>query len=375
MSLPEAGGARQRSCPRCRASMTAYQDQGVMAAVCPTCHGLWFDGGDLGRFVGTPVELTEATGGTSGTCARCLLPLREASVRAAPGLRLSTCGVCSGVFLAAGELRRLLELRTRRAARTRAEDVALRRKIADEQAEKKRYLRSGAKKGIELESWSNTDQGLLAWLLGLPTEVDTTLSRRPYVIYGLVALLSSIWLWQLSVGLAESVKRFGEVPNEILAGQRVSTLVTATFIHGGWLHLLGNLYFLWLFGDNVEDRLRSLPFLAWYLVWGICAGLFSVVLCKGGVCDLPHLGASGAISGTLGAYFVLFPHNRIAQRFLYWLVLRLPAWMYLGVWIALQLVSGVGGGEGIDWWAHVGGFLAGALVAAFYRARWPEREE
>ena len=357
--------------------MTLYQDQGIGASACPACHALWFEAGDLGRFVGTPVELTGEASAGPGVCARCALPLRQASVRDAPGIHLLTCRICSGVFLEQAELRRLLALRSRRAARTRAEDATLRRKIAEEQAEKKRYLQSGANRGIELESWRSADQGLLPWLLGLPSEVDKSLSRRPYVIYGLLAVLSLIWLWQLSVGLPESVKRFAEVPSEILAGRRTSTLLTATFIHGGWFHLLGNMYFLWLFGDNVEDRLRSLPFLAWYVLWGLCAGAFSVALCREGACDLPHLGASGAISGTLGAYVMLFPHNRIAQRFLYWFVLRLPAWIYLGVWIIVQTASasGIGGGEGIDWWAHVGGFLAGALVGLGYRLRGPEPDD
>jgi len=150
------------------------------------------------------------------------------------------------------------------------------------------------------------------------------------------------------------------------------TVLSAMFMHGGWGHLGGNLLYLWIFGDNVEHRFGAGPFLLFYLGSGIAATAVQVALDPAGL--VPNLGASGAISGVLGAYLVLFPRNRV-HVFVLFVVVSLPAFLVLGLWIATQFVSGFGAtavtGEtgGIAYGAHVGGFVAGALLGLLARLR------
>jgi membrane associated rhomboid family serine protease len=345
--------------------MTLYEHQGVKLDVCSGCHGLWFDLGELRKVVDTTVELARAHGAApTGRCPRCAVGLKEKSVLEAEGLLLDEGGRCSGVFLDHGELQRIQQLKAARARRLREEDLALRREIAARQEEKRRSLESQADRGIEVDV---NEQGFLPFLLGIPTEVDTSLERTPWAVYGLIVAISLTWIWQLGYGLEASVARFGEVPAEILAGQRLHTLLTSIFMHVGWLHLLGNLYYLWLFGDNVDDRMGSIPFLAWYAVWGLSGSLVSIALCQGDSCQLPHIGASGAISGALGAYMVLFPDRRIVDQFGWMMEIKMPAWIYLGGWVVLQIFGAMTSAGHVDMWAHAGGFVAGAVVAGGYR--------
>jgi membrane associated rhomboid family serine protease len=155
---------------------------------------------------------------------------------------------------------------------------------------------------------------------------------------------------------------------EFLSGESV-TLLTSQFLHAGWLHLLGNLLYLWIFGNNVEDRLGRVGFLLFYLTGGVLAGLAQVAIDP--TSTIPTIGASGAIAATLGAYLVFYPRARVTSLvflgFFYQLV-RIPAAIVLGLWFLLQLVDGIGSlgpiqGGGVAFFAHIGGFLFGALVA------------
>jgi membrane associated rhomboid family serine protease len=178
------------------------------------------------------------------------------------------------------------------------------------------------------------------------------------------------------------VTEWGIVPAELtaasatgtaLAGEAV-TLITSQFLHGGWLHLLGNLLFLWIFGNNVEDRLGRLRFLLFYLVGGAVAGLTQVAIDPGST--IPTIGASGAIAATLGAYLVLFPRARITSLvflgFFYQLI-DVPAVIVLVFWFLLQLIDGIASlgvtdaGGGVAFFAHIGGFVFGALVGVVVR--------
>ena len=150
------------------------------------------------------------------------------------------------------------------------------------------------------------------------------------------------------------------------------TVFSAMFMHGGYMHLFGNLLYLWIFGDNVEQRFGKIPFLMFYLVSGVVATFAQVFLDPSGV--IPNLGASGAISGVLGAYMVLFPRNRVHAIFL-WTIVSIPAIVAIGVWIAMQFVSGwgtlVSPGEtagGVAYAAHIGGFFCGVILAFIMRA-------
>ena len=144
------------------------------------------------------------------------------------------------------------------------------------------------------------------------------------------------------------------------------TLLTSMFLHGGWLHLIGNMWYLWIFGDNIEDRFGHLRFLLFYLAAGIAAGLLHYVAHVDS--RLPTVGASGAIAGVLGAYAAAFPRARVVTLlpiFPFFQVIALPALLVLGVWFVFQFASGAlsgGAGGGVAWWAHIGGFLFGFLL-------------
>jgi len=149
------------------------------------------------------------------------------------------------------------------------------------------------------------------------------------------------------------------------------SVLTAMFVHAGWLHLLGNMLFLAVFGNNVEDRFRKLPYLIFYLACGYIAAYGFAAVYPGSV--TPLVGASGAIAGVLGAYLALFPRARVWSLvpFLFFLPLRIPAWLVLGLWFVLQWgysVGGLGGGGGVAYVAHVFGFVAGLLIGLVARA-------
>jgi len=192
--------------------------------------------------------------------------------------------------------------------------------------------------------------------------------RTPYVVYALLA--ANILMYLGTLGLmsgGEATYYFlfdwAIIPGRISEGQGYETLVTSLFLHGGILHLGGNMLFLWIFGDNLEDELGHLKFLAFYLACGIAAGLIHVLASPGSM--VPTIGASGAIAGILGGYLLLFPKARVDVLIIlivFFRVFAIPAWIMLAVWLAFQLVGGFGSDPdagGVAYWAHVGGFVAG----------------
>src|SRR5690625_456668 len=203
----------------------------------------------------------------------------------------------------------------------------------------------------------------------------------PWVTWGLIAACVFIFIQQASGHAYQSlaaVYGYGVIP-AVVTGQAVLapemsgppsilTLVTYQFLHGSWMHLFGNMLFLFVFGDNVEDAMGHLKFLAFYLICGIAAALVHVVACPAS--PVPVVGASGAISGVLGAYLLLHPRAQVLVPILIF-PLFVPAWMLLIVWFIFQ-VMGLSGGqeaEGIAWWAHIGGFLTGMVLILFFRRR------
>jgi rhomboid family protein len=272
-------------------------------------------------------------------------------------LALDQCGRCQGLFVEAGKLQRIERLKARRARLAALEDARLRGALAEEK--RKRDASAQPNRGVELESASASGGNLLTLILDLPREEGAATETTPYAVYGLAALIFLVWLWQLVVP-DDVWFSLASVPSEVLAGRHRYTLVTDMFIHAGWCHVLGNLYFFLVFA-----------FLGWYLLWGVISGMISVARCPPESAGIPQLGASGAISGAMGAYVVLFPRNRIVARLfgvLAWgVVIKLPAWIYLGFWMALQFFYATRGDPGVAWWAHVGGFAAGAAVGAVYR--------
>lgn len=207
---------------------------------------------------------------------------------------------------------------------------------------------------------------------------DTVHSRTfPVVNYLLIAANTVVFFLELSLPsyLQEDLlTSFGLIPANLHLLNPISwlTLITHQFLHGGWYHFLSNIWILFIFGDNVEDRLGSASYLIFYLLGGVTAGLLQAMMTPAS--QIPSIGASGAIAAVLGAYFLFFPRSRIITLipifFFPWFV-ELPSVIYLGFWFVLQLFSGlqslvsVGGAVngGIAWWAHIGGFLFGLALA------------
>jgi membrane associated rhomboid family serine protease len=203
---------------------------------------------------------------------------------------------------------------------------------------------------------------------------DDNSARRsvPLVTYALIALNVLVFLLELDNG-EEFIRAWAFVPARFAADPagNLLTVFSAMFMHGGWLHLGGNMLYLWIFGDNVEDRFGHVKYLLFYLLAGIAATFAQFAVMPGS--NVPNVGASGAIAGVLGAYILMFPHARVNVLFGSHIV-AMPAVIVLGFWIVLQLMSGVGSIAatdadvgGVAYMAHVGGFVAGFLMAFLFR--------
>jgi membrane associated rhomboid family serine protease len=221
---------------------------------------------------------------------------------------------------------------------------------------------------------------------------DSIRSRTfPFVNLAIIIANFLVFFYELSLGnevnsflvdwgvipriITDYFDHSGDYPYRVLF-----TPITAMFIHGGWFHILGNMLFLWVFGDNVEDAIGHVSYLFFYLLAGIAAATAQIWVDTGS--GVPMVGASGAIAGVLGAYVVLYPRATVAAvifPFVFW-ALPIPAFVLIGLWFFLQLLNGaasvgtaVGASEGVAWWAHIGGFLAGLLLVWAFRGEQPRR--
>lgn len=200
----------------------------------------------------------------------------------------------------------------------------------------------------------------------------------PFVTVTLIVLNALAWFFELSLSpesLSVFLQTWGVVPGAFAA----PTLVTSMFLHGGWSHVIGNMWWLWIFGDNVEDRLGHGRFVVFYLLCGFVAAFGQMVLNPTSL--VPMIGASGAIAGVMGAYFVLYPQSRVLTLIpliIFWDVIELPAIFLLGFWFVMQLFSAGAiavtantGGGGVAFMAHVAGFVAGAVGVFVFRKKQP----
>jgi membrane associated rhomboid family serine protease len=202
--------------------------------------------------------------------------------------------------------------------------------------------------------------------------------RTPHVVNAIILACVAVFLWQVGLGhdrMQRAIFGLGLIPGVVTGAAELAprlvrvpayaTFVTSMFMHGGWLHLAGNLLYLHIFGRNIEDRLGHWRFLAFYLGCGIAAAAAQIAPEPGST--IPMVGASGAISGVLGAYLVLYPRARVVVfiPISFMLLHEIRAFWLLVIWFALQLVSAVAApaDAGVAWWAHIGGFVAGAVVA------------
>ena len=216
----------------------------------------------------------------------------------------------------------------------------------------------------------------------IPLRDDNPTRTTPFINYALIASCVLVFLWQVSLGarMEAAIYAYGLIPDVLLGDARLPpelavvpawmTVFTSMFMHGGWMHLIGNMLYLWIFADNVEDRFGHGRFVIFYLLCGIAAALAQAL--PDPQSQIPMVGASGAISGVLGAYLLMFPRAHVLVLLplgpLSQLV-RLPALLVLGLWFAMQLLSEMFAppGAGVAFRAHIGGFVAGLLLLPIFR--------
>ncbi len=204
---------------------------------------------------------------------------------------------------------------------------------------------------------------------------------KPIFSYAFIVLNVLIFIFHISLGSIEAITQFandfGAIPSEILRFEDLYTLGTSIFLHGGFMHLAGNMLFLWLFADNIEANAGNLHFLFFYLLGGLVASLAHVFLTD--TPDIPTVGASGAISAVMGAYMVCFPKSKIRMMILIlFKSFYIPAILFLGFWFAQQIFSSFAVTDseqgGVAWWAHIGGFVFGVLYALLFFKNKPKAE-
>jgi membrane associated rhomboid family serine protease len=228
-----------------------------------------------------------------------------------------------------------------------------------------------------------------------PYRDENQSQRTSYVTILFIALNVFTWIFIQGAGqslpLAESICNHGLIAGELTETLRPGTsfemgrglicytdpgrqpwnVLTSMFLHGSWMHLLGNMWFFWIFGNNIEDSMGHLRFAAFYVISGLAAAMFQVLLNPSSL--VPMVGASGAISGVMGAYLILYPRVRVYTLLplgFFFTTVALPAWVMLGYWMLLQLLGGfqsvAGGSGGVAFWAHVGGFAAGCILIKWF---------
>jgi membrane associated rhomboid family serine protease len=226
----------------------------------------------------------------------------------------------------------------------------------------------------------------------IPYRDENETVRTPIVTFAIIAINALVWFMFQGAGFSDallaSVCNYGLIPGELTLmvepgtsfplsetlaceidpGRAPLHILTSMFLHGSWAHIIGNMWFLWLFGNNVEDSMGRLRFVAFYLLCGLAAAAAQVMAQPDS--GVPMVGASGAISGVMGAYIVLYPRVRVytlVPLIIIFTTIALPAWVILGYWMLLQVVGGLSGQEGgVAFWAHIGGFIAGVVLVKLF---------
>jgi len=211
---------------------------------------------------------------------------------------------------------------------------------------------------------------------------DDNVKGGAYPIFSYLFLVINIAVFIITVAnLDDHVRLFGADPCKLERLQNIQSILTSMFMHGGIMHLVGNMLFLWIFADNIESTIGNIRFLAFYLAGGFIAAITHVAISGSAGC-IPMVGASGAIAAVMGAYLAMFPKSRIKLLFLI-TVFRIPAFIFLGLWIGEQILSGLSDirifndpreGGGVAFWAHIGGFVFGFLMGLFFKKWFPKIE-
>jgi len=397
-------------CPFCSTSLKQVKSKSVRVDICPNCKGIWFDSGKFVDFVRRLAESEQISPEQTKffhrrevravyklkekdrLCPKCNTTLEKFNYCSDSNVFLDKCPDCGGIWTDGGEVQQIVRYLTQD---TR---IAPSARVAKQVVKSPKPNKETASRGRDIKIYEGLEQDprvkairrdlvrskehmqLLKDLgeigdfastrmipgasLMLPLSDENPRERFPGVTISIILLCTAIFLGQVFwvQDLGAFFSKFGFVPQHFFS----IGLVSSMFLHGGFLHLLVNMYFLWIFGDNVEDRFGHL----WYIVFYLCCGLAASVLHT--ILNLhspiPGIGASGAIAGVMGAYYIFYPRARI-RLFVGYRVLYVHAFVYLVFWFLLQLafslISVLGGVTRIAWFAHIGGFVFGVGVAYF----------
>ena len=361
------------NCPVCGETLHRVAYRNLVLDQCSGCQGVWYDANELGAFLEhyladhpdlPPATLTVrqqpgafAPGSEKDrACPRCNFPMEKYNYGYDSGIILDRCHACTGVWVDANEVRRLA-----RYVKGHPKLNQLAESLAAHTREREDF--TGDIRVAPLAIF-------YAWIgLAVPYADDTPKETVPFVTYALLFtnLFVMVWLYYAVDDWQEVFSTYGMVPAKVAAGRGWGSLITSMFLHGGLGHLCGNMLFLWIFGDNVEDRLGHLRFVVFYLVAGIVADLFFLALHAGGT--TPVIGASGAISGVMGAYLVFFPRARLRVLTPHTSATIAAAW-YVMAWFVLQVAYvyvELQGSVGVAFSAHMAGFIAGVVFAMLHK--------
>lgn len=331
-------------CPRCRAlPLTHHHLHGQELDLCPNCRGIWFEDGELTEAIRHKHQLDDDYCVRQGfgeplmahdyRCPQCRRSMQQFHLLKDYRVTLDACRSCKGVWVDGDEVSQVL--------------AAPKLQKALERLNQK----------VNIKSW------LFQFFTQMPREYNIKPKRKPWMTWLLIALNLAVYLFY---GFDESTTHwmlhyFAVDSQPLLQGERLWTLLSYQFLHGGWMHLLGNLYFLWIIGDNLEDALGPWRYLALYLLCGIVAAALELAMSHLAGRHLLMVGASGSIAGLFGMYLLWFRHASLTFMFFVWQKKLHPAW-YFGLWLLFNLVGLATGNGGVAYWAHIGGFLIGLAV-------------
>lgn len=401
-------------CPRCSKEL-CEEFHGIPLATCHSCHGTWYFASGIAKLfrmksedghVHLPNHLFEdATGELfCPVCQDEKSPMLARTFKGKDAVTIDQCAGCSGVWLDAGELPKaknklredfgiagqgqaqikphvsfratpvpkketpmpwslpqMPELVLDERATTANSGLTTEDEETRQEQEEERELEHGtAAAEVTVGIW------LLSTFLGIPIEAYNPPRKRFPVMVLFLLLANTLIFFMTASNMGHYIASYGAVPHSIASGHWLG-LFTYMFLHIGLLHLFGNMYFLWVFGDNVEDKFGSFPFSIFYVVCGLAAILCQ--LAASGKAGNPVIGASGAVAGVMGAYLYFFPKAALYQSILF-IPFKIPVTFYLVIWLGIQFIGYARHAPGVAWWAHIGGFFSGYIIAfAWYRAR------
>ena len=359
-------------CPFCDNQLKKVKTKGVVVDYCMRCKGIWFDSDEFltvakkvssemkdvdgARVLFEPIKVTSVKVEKDvRLCPRCNSGMKKFNYAYDSNVILDRCTSCSGIWADDGEIQKVAQyLKKDKRTDEIGSELVKRDQVLDDL--------------IEIGSvWKDSHYAFLYLpRIVIPLSDSQPRERIPFVTIGLILLCVLVYIG--TVLWVEDLYGFyieyGHMPSQFFS----SGLVSSMFLHGGIIHLLGNMYFFWLFGDNVEDRFSRVGYLLFFLICGVMGDVLHSVVNWGS--NVPCIGASGAISGIMGAYLVFYPKAKVKLFYMY-RVIELSAVFYIGGWFLLQLYSGILytslDVSNVGWFAHIGGFLFGCIIAYFVK--------